>query len=61
VAKDGMTTVDAENIIRGGRCESFDLIGGTWRYRFTTDKMTAVIAFRSKTEMVLVTAWRKKT
>ncbi len=61
LANDTMTAVDGEDVIRGGQCESFDFISGTWRYRFMTAKMAVVVAFRSETEMALVTAWRKKT
>ena len=33
---------------------------GSWRYKVETDRMAVVICFRSKTQLVLVTAWRKK-
>jgi hypothetical protein len=60
LAKDHLSSVDAVNILRAGACVSFDLVSGSWRYRFGTAKITVVVAFRSETELVVVTAWRMK-
>ena len=58
----GMTLVDAMNVMRGGvlnhpRWLTFE--GNTWRYRFETRTMAAVVAFdRDLGKLVLVTAFR---
>jgi hypothetical protein len=33
---------------------------GSWRYRVETERICVVVAFWSPTEVVVVTAWRKK-
>lgn len=54
-----MDTDDVRFILRNGtvtdtRCEE-----GSWRYRFRVeDEGAVVIVFRSKNELVVVTAWR---
>ena len=60
LAKDRLSVVDAQNALRAGPCVSRDYISQSWRYRFSTAKIAVVIAFRSETVMVLVTAWRIK-
>ena len=55
---DDLTTVDCENVLRGGVVRPGEYEHGTWRYRVETNKVTVVIAFRSKQELVVVTAWR---
>ncbi len=55
---DDLTTVDCENVLRGGVVRPGEYERGTWRYRVETTKITVVIAFRSKQELVVVTAWR---
>jgi hypothetical protein len=58
MAKDKLAGVDVTNVIRGGYCEGRDLISGTWRYRLRTARIFVVVAFRSETELRVVTAWR---
>ena len=58
--KDGMTAVDATNVLRGGVVDPGEWENGTWRYRVRTAKMTLVVAFRSETRLVVVTAWRNR-
>jgi hypothetical protein len=58
MAKDNMTTVDCVNILRGGVVEPAEWEAGTYRYRVRTARMYVVIAFRSETELVVVTCWR---
>jgi hypothetical protein len=61
LAKDGLTVVDATNVLRAGYVsQAADLIKDTWRYRCETSRMVVVVAFRSETELAVVTAWRKK-
>ncbi len=57
---DDMTTVDCENVLRGGVVQPPDFEKGSWRYRVETSWMAVVVAFRSSTELVVVTAWRVK-
>lgn len=57
---DNLILVDCLNVFRAGFVEGHDLIRGTWRYRFTTGRITVVVTFRSEHEMTLVTAWRAK-
>lgn len=55
---DGLTTVDCENVLRGGVLRPGEYERGTWRYRIETSRVAVVIAFRSESEVVVVTAWR---
>ncbi len=55
---DDLTTVDCENVLRGGVVRPGEYEHGTWRYRVETSKITVVVAFRSERELVVVTAWR---
>lgn len=59
--KDDLTEVDVVNVLRGGRItEPAEEQDGTWRYRVHTEKIWVVVAFRSATELVVVTVWRKR-
>jgi hypothetical protein len=58
LVKDDLTTVDAVNALRGGGVSPGELERGTWRYRVRTARLVVVVAFRSETELVVVTAWR---
>lgn len=55
---DDLTTVDCENVLRGGVVRSGEREHGSWRYRVETSRITVVIAFRSEQELVVVTTWR---
>jgi hypothetical protein len=55
---DDLTTVDCENVLRGGVVRPGKFEHGTWRYRVETSRITVVVAFRSEHELVVVTAWR---
>jgi len=55
---DDLTTVDCENVLRGGVVRPGEREHGTWRYRVETSRIAIVIAFRSERELVVVTAWR---
>ena len=55
---DCLTTVDCENVLRGGVVRPGELEHGSWRYRVETSRITVVVAFRSEHELVVVTAWR---
>jgi hypothetical protein len=56
--KDSLTTVDCTNVLRGGVVEPPEVEKGTWRYRVRTNRIYVVVAFRSETQLVVVTAWR---
>jgi hypothetical protein len=61
MAADGLTSVDCVNVLRAGAVrEPADLERGTWRYRVHTNRICVVVAFRSESELVVVTTWRKK-
>lgn len=57
---DDLDVQDALNVLRGGVCEPAEQVSGTWRYRVRTSRMYFVVAFRSETELRVVTAWRIK-
>ena len=58
MAKDNLTTIDCTNVLRGGVVEPPEFREGTWRYRVRTASLYVVVAFRSDTHLVVVTAWR---
>ena len=58
MAQRNMSMPDVANVLRGGWCESVEEVSGTWRYRITTPRMVVVVAFRSETELRVVTAMR---
>ena len=60
MAKDGLTQLDALNVLRGGVVDPAEIESGTWRYRVRTSRMCFVVAFRSEDEVRIVTAWRLK-
>ena len=55
---DELTTVDCENVLRGGVVRPGEFEHDAWRYRVDTSRITVVVAFRSEQELVIVTAWR---
>ena len=55
---DDLTTVDCENVLRGGVVRPGEFERDIWRYRVETSRITVVVAFRSENELVVVTAWR---
>ena len=56
---DGLARPDVLHVLRAGRIsEPAEERAGTWRYRVRTRAALAVVAFRSASELVVVTAWR---
>jgi hypothetical protein len=53
-----MSMVDVQNVLSGGWCERAEFENGSWRYRITTHRMFVIVAFRSETELRIVTAAR---
>ena len=60
MAKDDLSLVDCINVLRGGVVERAELERGTWRYRVRAQRISVVVAFRSETRLVVVTAWRSR-
>lgn len=58
MAKDLITVLDCRNVLRAGVVETPEFEHGSWRYRVRTSRFYVVVAFRSKTELVVVTTWR---
>ena len=58
--KDGITTQDVAAVLRSGVVEPGEQVKGTWRYRIRSSSSYVVVAFRSETVTVVVTAWRTK-
>jgi len=57
LAKDGKTTVDATNVIRGGAYSEAEWENGAWRYRASTQRMAVVLEFDTEVELIVVTAF----
>jgi hypothetical protein len=66
---DGLTDVDAVNVLRGGIVREAEWENGSWRYRVETQKIVFVVTFdpepdegvpidENETELIIVTAWR---
>jgi len=58
MAKDNLTMVDVTNILRGGVVDPAEFENGSWHYRVRTARIVVIVAFRSETELRVVTAWR---
>ncbi len=58
--KDGLSTVDCLNVLRGGVVEPGEFEKGSWRYRVRTSMIYVVVAFRSEDALAVLTAWRLK-
>lgn len=51
---------DVISTLRAGTCVEYVFEQGTYRYRFETQRgYCAIVVFRSVTEMVVITAWKK--
>lgn len=57
---DGLVEQDVRNCLWAGQFDGRDFVGDSWRYRMRTALIVAVVAFRCKTEVVVVTAWRDR-
>lgn len=60
LAKDGKTTVDAINVLRGGAYSEAEWESGGWRHQAFTARFVVVIEFDSETELIVITAWVRK-
>lgn len=61
MAKDNLTMMDVANVLRGGVVDPGEYENGSWRYRVRTARIAVIVAFRSETELRVVTAWRFKS
>lgn len=61
MAKDNLTMLDVANVLRGGVVDPGEYENGSWRYRVRTARIAVIVAFRSETELRVVTAWRFKS
>ena len=57
LAKDGKSTVDATNVIRGGAYGEAEWEHGAWRHRAWTQRMAVVIEIETETELIVVTSF----
>lgn len=60
LAKDDLSMVDVDNVLRGGVASEGEWENGQWRYRMYTQRIEVVIAFRSPGRLVVITAWRNQ-
>ena len=71
--KDGLTDVDAVNVLRGGTVREAEWENGSWRYRVETPRMVFVVVLDpepdvapavedevDEMELIIVTGWRNK-
>jgi hypothetical protein len=69
--KDGLSDVDAVNVLRGGAVREAEWENGSWRHRVETPRMVFVVVFEPEPEgapaeeddlgdleLILVTGWR---
>jgi hypothetical protein len=60
LAKDGKTTVDAVNVLRGGAYSEAEWENGAWRHHAYTARFTVVIELESEIELIVITAWTRR-
>ena len=58
MAERNLTMQDALNTLRAGRILAAEHENREWRYRACTTRMCFLVAFRSETELSIVTGWR---
>ena len=58
MAKDQLTTQDTLNVLRAGVVEPSEFVNGSWRHRVKTNRMCVVVTLPSKTDAIVITAWR---
>jgi hypothetical protein len=58
MAKDKITQDEALAVLRAGVVEPGEFERGSWRYRVRVPRTFVVVALRSQTVAVVVTAWR---
>ena len=58
LAERHLTTIDCENVLRGGAVAEAEWENGGWRYHVRTARITVVVELLSESELLIVTAWR---
>ncbi len=58
LAKDGLETTDALNVLRAGIVDEAQFENGAWRYRVHTPRICVVVEFQTRKKFVVITAWR---
>lgn len=61
MAERDLSEIDVKNVLRGGVVDPGEYENCRWTYQIRTQRMAVVVAFRSETELVVVTAWREKS
>ena len=59
--KDNLTELDIVNVLRAGRVDEPEFEKGQFRYRFYSQKVVAIVSFRSLAKAIVVTAWKIKS
>jgi hypothetical protein len=59
LGKDELDVMDVHNVLRGGWFQEGEWENGEWRYRARTQRICVVFAFRSDSELVVITGWRE--
>jgi hypothetical protein len=60
LANDGMSTVDAINVLRAGAIHEAEWENGGWRYHAETQRFRVVFELESESECLVITAMRFK-
>jgi hypothetical protein len=60
LARHGLTTIDASNVLRAGVPSEAEWENGEWRHQVHTGRMVVVVHFESETELRVITGWRKQ-
>jgi len=55
-----LTTADCHNVLRRGVSDPGELVRGGRQYRVHTYRACVVVMFRSRTELAVVSVWRKQ-
>lgn len=58
MAKDALSMVDIENVLRGGVVEEAEFVNGSGRHRVRTQRIYVVVQFPDEDLLEIVTAWR---
>lgn len=57
--KDNLSMSDVRNILLRGRVGEAEFEYGRWNYHVTTPRICVVVALRSETYLLVITAWRR--
>lgn len=57
---DDLDETDIFNVLKRGCCEEYEFRTGSWRYRLRIDRIVVIVAFRSVSEVTMVTVWKDR-